>query len=519
LPEARAVTNPVRRAGSAERAQLAERAVRGAAWVILAGLGARVLGMIVTLLLTYFLDPGALGEVSGASILVLSASQLGTLGVGQYIIAHKGRAGRDVTWHATMIHQLLGVVTIGTLLGVERQAAVFLHSPNLQRLVPGFVVSVLIDRITFIPERVLARDMRFRVLSLSRTAGEIAYSACALALAAQGLGAMSIVIANVARSLLRACVAVRLVEPREWLTPCPLSPRIVRDMFAFGWPLCVGSVAELATRRWDNLAVERLFGPSVMGEYNQAYNLAEIPGTQIGEQMGDVLLPTLASLNLDDKKRALVRSLALMSLIVFPLSIGLGAIAPTLVSTLLRPQWQGVAPMLAILSGMSIVRPFGWTISAYLQVRQQTRTILWLDVSKVVTLIGLIAALGIMGPLWACSGVGLAYGLNAIASMWVVRRLDGVPISAFLVQCGRPLAACVPLCAAVIATRSGIAAAALVPKWLGLLAEIAAGAAAYVVCARLIARDVSDDFLQLVRQALPRKRRVAPGPYQVGPME
>ncbi|HZU85081.1 MAG TPA: oligosaccharide flippase family protein, partial [Polyangiaceae bacterium] len=180
-------------AAAAERRALAGTAVRGAAWVVMAGLATRVLGMFGTLLLTYFLDPSVLGEVSGASILVLSASQLGSVGVGQYVIMKKGVAGRDVTWHATVIHLALGLVVMLVLLVVERPMSAFLHSPNLAAFVPGFVVSVLIDRATFIPERLLARDMRFRLLSVSRTAGEIAYSVSSIALAWAGLGGMAIV--------------------------------------------------------------------------------------------------------------------------------------------------------------------------------------------------------------------------------------------------------------------------------------------------------------------------------------
>jgi PST family polysaccharide transporter len=490
-----------------QRSALAGHAVRGAAWTIVAGLAARVLGMLGTLLLTYFMDPNVLGEVSGASILVLSASQLGTVGVGQYVIAKKGVAGRKVIWHATMIHQALGVVVMLAVFLAVRPFAGFLHSPSLERLAPGFIVSVLIDRVAFIPERILARDMRFRVLSLSRTAGEIAYSSCSLLLASVGFGGMAIVVANVVRSLLRLGIVVRTVDHREWLTPHPFSRSTVREMLSFGWPLCIGGVAEVAARRWDNLGIERLFGPWVMGEYNQAYNLAEIPGCQIGEQIGDVLLPTLSSLDLQAKKRALVRSLGLMSIIVFPLSVGLGAVAPTVVSTLLRSQWQGVAPMLTILSVMSIARPFGWTISAYLQVRDRTRTVLWLDLSKVMSLIALIFALGSVGPSWACTAVGIAYGANALASMWVVQRLDGIRVTAFLAECSRPLAACVPLLAAVLAARYAVVHAGLEVRGARLFIEIGAGALAYVTAVRVIARERSDDLLRLVRGAICRRTR------------
>ncbi len=164
--------------------------------------------------------------------------------------------------------------------------------------------------------------------------------------------------------------------------------------------------------------------------------------------------------------------------------------------------------MLTLLSVMSIVRPFGWTVSSYLQSRDRTRTVLWLDVTKVVSLILLIAVLGTVGgALWACVGVGLAYGVNAALSLWVVRKLDGVPVAALLAECGRVLAACAPLAAAVFVVRGGLAHAGVGGHGLRLFAEIAGGAVAYVVAARVVAREASDDLLRLARGALQRRAR------------
>jgi PST family polysaccharide transporter len=495
--------------GGVEQGQLATKAVRGAAWTIAAGLGSRVLGLFATLLLTYYLDPRVIGEVAGASVLVLSANQLSTFGVGQYVIA-KPAAGRDVIFHATFIHLVTGVVAIVGVLSLGSFFSDALRSPTLARYMPGFVVSVLVDRVSFMPERLLARDMNFRALGLGRTLGEITYGSIALVLAVTGFGGMAIVLANIARSALRLTYFLANTERARWCTPSRLSKPIVRDMLRFGMPLWVGGVADFASRRWDNLLVSMLFGPAVMGEYNMAYNLAEIPGNQIGEQIGDVMLPTFASIDLERKKRAVTRALGITALVVFPVAVGLGAVAPTLVATLLPKKWEGVAPMLAVLSVMSVVRPYGWTLSNYLQSRDKTRPTLWLEVGKVALLIGFIYALGFIGPIWACAGVGLAFAIYGVASMMVVRALDGITLRAFLVESARPLAACVPLVCAVLAARWTCMRAGLPIGGAMLVCEIIAGAIAYAAGARVVARDMVDDVVRLLGSAMrrgPRDRR------------
>ena len=57
----------------------------------------------------------------------------------------------------------------------------------------------------------------------------------------------------------------------------------------FGAPVSLGQTINFAIRRWDNLVVSSLHGPAAVGAYNLAYNLADIPAVQIGEQVTEAL--------------------------------------------------------------------------------------------------------------------------------------------------------------------------------------------------------------------------------------
>ena len=96
-------------------------------------------------------------------------------------------------------------------------------------------------------------------------------------------------------------------------------------MLRFGVPLGVQGIAHNASRYWDNLAVSHFFGPDATGAYNMAYNLADIPAIQVGEQIALVLLPSMAELppRAPRPRRSNARR-ALLSLIIFPLAVGLG---------------------------------------------------------------------------------------------------------------------------------------------------------------------------------------------------
>jgi lipopolysaccharide exporter len=477
--------------------------VRGAMWTISAGIGSRAIGLVGTLIVTRFVKPFDYGEVTVAAVVVMTANQMSTVGFGQYLIAHR-TAPRSVAFHATTLHVAFGLVAAAVVLAFAGRFAVVLEAPGMMRFMPGLLVSGVVDRIGYVPERILVRDLRFRAVSLARTAGDVAFSVVCVWIAAEGGGGAAIVAGNVARSLVRSGAFILAAKWRDWLEPCRLSLRATRDLFAFGLPMSLGALCAFASRRWDNLLVSRFFGPGPTGMYNLAYNLADVPAIQVGEQIGDTLLPSFARMDVARRPAALVRSMGLLALVVFPLAVGLGAVAPTLVDAVFDARWRPLAPMLALLSALSVTRPVGWTVESYLQARHMPRRILGLEAFKLFALILLIATLGRRGPLWTCGAVGVAFGAHALASLWVVRQVDGIPLRRSVGALVPPLVACVPMVVAEIATRHAFALFGVdaAKPALRLIAEIAVGAAVYIVAALVVARDQSQDLMARVVDAV-----------------
>ncbi len=482
-------------------------AARGAAWTILTGIGSRFVGLFGTLWLTYYLAPEVQGEVSDAFIVVLTAHQLSTLGVQQYLVAGP-EPDKGLAWHVTVFQFVLGLVAFGLVVVFRDSFGGVLHAPTMGQYVPGLAVAMFIERLGTVPERLLSRQMKFRTIGLGRTLGEMAYTALSVGLAWRGFGGMAIVYGNILRTILYLAVLAHATPRAAWLSPTPLSFATLRPALRYGLPLWVGAFASFVSRRWDNLVVSGLFGAQVVGEYNLAYNLADIPATQVGEQIGDVLFPSFSRMEPEERKRALVRSTGLLALVVFPLAVGLGAVAPTVVHVMLRPEWYAVGPMLVILSALSITRPVGWTIQAYLQASHRPRASMWLGLAKIAFLLSAMIVLGKLTnqPLWTCGAVGIAFGLHSLASMFVVSRYDGVGVWTLLGRCAPPLLATLPMAAAVYGVRILISRAGMVPPALGLAIELVTGGLAYVASAFVFARSSALELTNLVRGAVQRRR-------------
>ncbi len=478
---------------------LARKAVRGAVWNITSGIAARLVTVVGTLALTHLLAPHQIGEVTVAVVLVQSANQFSSLGFGPFVVVNPHLPAASV-FQVAALHLGFGLVALAGVTALAGPLAGPFEVPNLADYVPGMAAAVLIARVAVVPERVLVREMRFAPGANARALGEVSYAAVAVGLAALDWGGQAIVMGNVARSVVFTAIILRASDSSLWLRPSRLERDLCRRVFRFGTPLWLGSSASFFSGKWDSVLYSSFFGPTLVGFYTLGYSLADIPTQQVGEHIGDVLVPSFTRLDESAQRHALVRAVALLGLTVFPLAVGLGATAETVVAALFDEQWQDLALYVAILSPLSVARPIGAVIQSLLQARQQTRAVMILEVGKLAAVLGSIAALALLGPLWAAAGVGIGFGLHALASMWFIDASIGVPMWRMVRASAGPLAACVPMVGAVFAVRHGFGLAGRAPI-AALALEVIAGGAVYCGSALLLCRTAAADFLGLLRKS------------------
>src|SRR5207237_8597267 len=107
-------------------------------------------------------------------------------------------------------------------------------------------------------------------------------------------------------------------------------------------------------------------------------------------------------------------------------------------------------------------------------------------------------------PWWTATSVGIAFGVQSLATVVFVIRSDGFPAWPLAMAFLRPLAACAVMAAAVVGTREGLLAFGVDRPAIVLPIEIAVGAVTYVAAALVLAREIARDFLRLLRGALKR---------------
>jgi PST family polysaccharide transporter len=512
---------------------LVTKAVRGAFWTILSGTGARVLGILGTLAITHYLSPDEYGQASLAALLMLTAGMFANCGLSQYI-ASKPDAGRKAVFHATFYFTILGVVAIGLALLLGAPFGELVSAPGIVPFLPGFALAAVIDRVVQIQDRIQVRDMRFRLVGVQRSLGELVYAGLSVALAALAPhtmfgGGYALVWASIARAVVRLVFLSVTTPWREWAEPHRIDAATTRELFRFGLPMWIASIAAFGSQKFDNLVFSHHFGQAGVARYNLAYNFADMPTALIAEQVGDVLVPSFARMEGDKRKESLLLSLRMLVFLVTPFAVGLALIAPTLVSLAFTAEYADIATVLAILAMIAVPRTIIWTHSSYMQVRNTPRLIMALDVVRMFAIVifmhgFVLFGRGILGGKYAvwfgCGAVVAVFAASAFSYIVAIRKLEGASILSQCAALAPPVLACLPMVAAVYGVGHLLRAhdvfgvghpitsqldrlRVFTPR---LILEVVVGAIVFVPSAFLLAPRTTRELIGLVRDAVRRRR-------------
>jgi PST family polysaccharide transporter len=485
---------------------LAQKATHGVVWTIGVALTSRVLGLVGTLVLTRFLAPDVMGEVVTATVVAYVANWATQIGTNQYILVH-GEREREALFHATVLSVGLAAMALLLLTLAASHIAPLVNAPTLAVYLPGMALSMLIRRIGSVPDKLLLRRMRFRAVAGATALGEVVFTVSSIALVmTTDLGGMAIVIANIGQASVTAAIEIYLCGVAAWLTPHRLRWARVKEIFNFGLPLGIEAFLYESARYGDKLVYTRMFGAARTGEYNLAYNLADLPASYIGEQVSNVLLPTLLRVDVDRRKGVLARAIGMLALVTFPMAAGLSLVSHTLVDVLLPDHWQGVAPFLAVLAVLSVFRPVNGLISQYLVSVERNGVLLSVEVLRVGVLFGGLVLFGLLGPVVAAFAVGLASFVHTCA---LVRSIhgDGRFVRDLLAVLRAPVLACGAMALVVLAVRAGFGPVDGVREGVLLGVEITMGALVYAGAMLLFGRAATFEALTLARGVL-RPRQV-----------
>jgi O-antigen/teichoic acid export membrane protein len=328
---------------------LTRRVVGNMAWAVWGSGGVALLKVMVLVILTRLLAPADFGLVSAALVVIAFSLNFSQLGLGPALIQRPDLQPRHVSsaFYASIGFGLLVAAIIWLAAPLIAQ---FFRMEHLTPVVRALALVFPIAGIATVPESLLQRDLRFRLLANRDVfAYGIGYGIVGVGLALLGWGVWALVLAQLTQSVLRTAILLR-VSPR--LIPAPPSWGSFVELMDYGVGQSISRVGAIMANQADNLVVGRWLGAVPLGVYSRAYQLMAVPTGLLGDVLDNVLFPTMARVQ-DDPRRlaaAFLQGTAVLALVTLPVGVVAAIVAPELVTVAFGSRWAGLVPPFQVLA-------------------------------------------------------------------------------------------------------------------------------------------------------------------------
>ncbi|HKQ25284.1 MAG TPA: lipopolysaccharide biosynthesis protein [Burkholderiales bacterium] len=396
--------------------EISRKMARGAAWMVLVRLGERVLGLVSTMVLARLLVPEDFGLVALAASLLGLLEIMGAFNFDLALIQNQQaeRHHYDTAWTLDLLY---GALTAVVLAALAVPAAHFFGDPRLEAVLYVFAACALIQSCKNIGIVVFQKELDFRrefqFILLKKLVGVAVTLVLAFTLRtywALALGTLSSTLAGVAISY-----GMHPFRPR-------LSLSGWRPLMRFsGWMLFSNVMIFVGNRGYD-LIIGRLGGAGSLGLYTVAYEISNLPTTEIVWPISKAIFPGFSRMAGDRERlrETLLQTAALVALITIPAGAGVAVLAEPVVRIFLGTKWLAAVPLIQILAVFGTVRAMQAGTGAAFLALGMTRLTAWIAVPHVIVGLPLAAFLLMQYGLQAATLGILAAGAVALALSFTI---------------------------------------------------------------------------------------------------
>ena len=455
---------------------LKKKTVRGTFWSAVDNVANQGVTFLVGLVLARLLTPHEYGLIGYIMILVAVFNSIVDSGFSNALIRKKDAGETDYST-AFIFNLAVSLVLMAAMVLVAGPFSLFFKEPQLVPLVRVMSVIVVINALALIQRTRLVKSVDFKTQTKASLISSVSSGAVGLAMAFGGLGVWSLVGQQISRQFINT---VCLWILNRWKPTWKFSWSSFRELFGFGWKLLVSGLIDTVWKEIYQLVIGKFYSTSTLGQYTRGKQFSDIFSSNMTSIVQRVSYPVLSSIQ-DERERMkegyrkIIRTTMLTS---FVLLFGLSAVAESLLTVLIGPQWKEAAHYLQIICFAASLYPLHAINLNMLQVQGRSDLLLKLEIVKKIIAIGPLL-LGIFididWMLWGSLVTSIiAYFLNARYS----GTLIGYPIKAQI----RDILPSFGVAAVMAACVWPLVLLNLRPIWM-LLVQLCAGAAvAFGLC-------------------------------------
>lgn len=398
---------------------LKSKTVKGTLWSSVERFSVQGIMFVVMIIMARMLTPEDYGLVGMITIFVAVSQSLIDSGFSQALIRKQDRTETD---NSTVFYFNIAVgAALYTILFLCAPIiSDFYGEPQLTPVTRAIGLCIVFNSLAVVQRALLTVRLDFKTQAKATLIGAVVSGAAGVTMAYTGFGVWAIVTQQVVNL---ALVTLFLWVFSHWKPIWAYSWKSFRELFSFGSKLLASGLIDTLYRNMYLIVIGKVFKASDLGYYTRAHQFSDFASSNITGIFQRVSYPVLCTIQDDDTRLADVyrRLLKVSAFVIFPLLMGLAAVARPLVITFLTEKWLSAATLLVPLCFAGMWYPVHAINLNLLQVKGRSDLFLRLEIIKKALGVAMLCITLPMGLLPMCWGM-LA---NSIISLVINTHYTG----------------------------------------------------------------------------------------------
>lgn len=326
---------------------LKKQAFVGVGWNAIGSYSTQGVNFILQIILARLLSPSDYGIIAMMAIFLQVAAVFVDSGFGKALVQKKDCEEKD---YSTVFYYNLAVsIAIYIILfAISPFVARFYDIPILTDVMRVASLVVIINALSIVQRTKLEKNIDFKSRSIVSFASSLLSGVAGIVMAYYGLGVWALCGQSILNSLFQLVFFYFFVR---WCPSLVFSKDSFHEMFSFGSKLLITNIINVIYSNLYTIVIGKRFNSRDLGFYSRADQFAIFPSTNICAIISGVAFPTLSKIQDDDDKLrfAYRKIIRYSSFIIFPLMVGLAAVADPFIRTLLGEKWANTIPYLQVL--------------------------------------------------------------------------------------------------------------------------------------------------------------------------
>ncbi|HHT03175.1 MAG TPA: lipopolysaccharide biosynthesis protein [Bacteroidales bacterium] len=385
-----------------------QKTITGVAWSAVERFSVQIVQFVVQIIIARLLFPSDYGMISMLAIFMAIAQTFTDGGFGNALIQKKDRTNTD---YSTVFYFNISVGIILSIILFLSSGLIsqFYNMPELKPIVQVMSVNLVILSFQVIQKTILTIKIDFKTQAKASLIGVLIGGAIGIIMAYKGYGAWALVAQFTTINIIQTALFWYFVK---WKPIREFSKDSFKRLFNFGSKILGANLLQTIYLNLYTLVIGKQFSATTLGYYSRADQFAQFPSSNITGIIWRVTYPIMSEIQDDDLKLKQVfrQYIKLSAFIVFPIMVGLAAMAEPFIIIILTEKWKGIVPILQIISFYYMLYPLNAISQNLMQVKGRSDMFFRLEIVKKLIGIALLFISLPFGIYYVCSSL-IAYGL------------------------------------------------------------------------------------------------------------